>query len=99
MREQSLSWKATSRSASQEILRNFWNTNVQYRFHKSPPLVRIPRHMYLVHSPNSMYLKSISVLPSYLRLGLRRDLFPWGHLHRNPECTSPVQRNFDQTQS
>jgi hypothetical protein len=37
--EQRPSWEANSFSASQEIPRTFWNPEVHYRIHKSPPPV------------------------------------------------------------
>jgi hypothetical protein len=39
--QQSPSWEAYSRSASQEIPRLLWNVKVHYRNHKGPPLVPI----------------------------------------------------------
>jgi hypothetical protein len=39
--EQSFPWEAYSSSASQEISRVWWNREVPYRVHKSPPFVRV----------------------------------------------------------
>jgi hypothetical protein len=39
--EQSPSWETKRFSASQEISRILWNTNVPYRIHKRPPPVSI----------------------------------------------------------
>jgi hypothetical protein len=50
-----------------------WNPKVQYRVHKSPPLVPILNHINPIHS-----IPSILILSTYLRLGLPRDLFPSG---------------------
>jgi hypothetical protein len=50
---------------------------VQYRVHKSPPLVPILRHINPIHSiPSS--LRSILILSTHLRLGLPSGLFPSG---------------------
>jgi len=39
--EQSTSREANGHSASEEILCPFWNPNVHYRVHNSPPMVHI----------------------------------------------------------
>jgi hypothetical protein len=49
--EQSTSWKANSRSVSQQILRLLRNQKVHYCVHKSPPLDPLLRQMNSVHIP------------------------------------------------
>jgi hypothetical protein len=49
--------KLIVRSASQEILRLFWNPKVHYRVYKSPPPVPIVSQMNLIHTPKSYFPK------------------------------------------
>jgi len=63
--EQSLSWEANSRSASQEIPRLLWNPKVHYHVHSSPPLVRILSQTRTVHTVTSRFSK----IPPPTRLG------------------------------
>ena len=74
--EQSLSWEANRFSSSQEIPYILWKPNVHYRTHKCLP---VP----WARSIQSMPLhitswRSIVILSSHLRLGLRSFLFPSG---------------------
>jgi len=43
-------WKASSHSASQEIIRRFWNPKVHHRVRNSPPLVSILSQIHLVYT-------------------------------------------------
>jgi len=48
--EHSLSWKANSHSACQEISRILWNAKVHYHVYNSPPLVPVFSQMHPVHT-------------------------------------------------
>jgi hypothetical protein len=74
--EQSPSWEAKSRSASQEILCLLWNPKVYYRVHKNQPLFPILSQMN--QTSHTISLKSILILSSHLRLDLPSGLFPSG---------------------
>jgi hypothetical protein len=65
--KQSPSWEASWFSASQEIPRILWNTNVYYHIHNWPPLV-----------PTLSQLDPILIVFLHLHLGLLSGLFPSG---------------------
>ena len=68
--------EANRLSASQEIPRILWNTNVHYLIHKCPPPVAILSQSDPVDAPHSTNRRSILILSSHLRLGLPGGLFP-----------------------
>jgi hypothetical protein len=65
-------------AATQKLPSILWNPKVQYRAHKSPPLVPILSQIGPVHQPHPVSLRSILILPTHLRLGLPSSLFPSG---------------------
>jgi hypothetical protein len=69
------SWGAANCAATQKPPSNSWNPKVQYRVHKSPPLIPILNHINPIHSIPS-YLRSILILSTHPRLGLPSGLFP-----------------------
>jgi hypothetical protein len=70
--DQSVSWKADSRSAGQESIRLLWNSKI----HKSP--LTFSNLCQIIQSTPSqtIYLRSILILSSNLRLVLPSVLFP-----------------------
>jgi hypothetical protein len=75
--ELSPSWEAANCASTQELPSILWNPKVHYHIHKSPPLVPILSQIYPVHT-TPPWLRSILILSTYLRLGLRSGLFPSG---------------------
>jgi hypothetical protein len=69
------SWEAASYTAAQEFSNILWKPKVHYRVHKGPPLVPIQIQINSVQT-TPYYLRSISELCSYLRLGFPSGLFP-----------------------
>jgi hypothetical protein len=72
--EQSPSWEANRFATSQEIPRILCNPKVHYRIHKCPPPVSILSQF----NPHTTSWRSILILSSHLRLGLRTSPFPSG---------------------
>jgi hypothetical protein len=70
--ELSPSGGAANSAATQEIPSILWNPKVHYRVHKSPPLVP---NLSPIHP---IYLRSILILSTHLRLGLPNGLFRSG---------------------
>jgi hypothetical protein len=74
--QQSPSWEADSRPASQEILRHLWNTKVHYRVQNSTPLDLIVDKINPVHILTPHFLKINLILSFHLCLGMSSCLFP-----------------------
>jgi hypothetical protein len=71
---QSPSWEANSCSATQEIIPASMVSKVNYRVHKSPPLV--PFLTQINPTKTSYIFKNHFNIIPHLRLGLSSDLFP-----------------------
>jgi len=53
--EQSPSCNANSHSAGPEILHILWNARINYRIHKSPPLVPVLSQMNPIHTLKDLF--------------------------------------------
>jgi hypothetical protein len=77
----SWSWALLQKPAALHIFENFTASygtpKVNYRVHKSNPLVHILSHIKPVHTIQS-YLTCILILSAHLRFGLPSGLFPSG---------------------
>jgi len=83
------SWETNRFSASQEIPRILWNPKVHNCIHNSSSPVPILSQIDAVHIPIFHFWRSILILSSHLRLGLKWSLslrFP----HQNPVCASSL---------
>jgi hypothetical protein len=76
--ELSPSWEAVSCAATQELPSFLWNPKINFRVHKSPPLVPFLSQISPIHTILSYLFKSILMLSTHLRLGLPSGLFPSG---------------------
>jgi hypothetical protein len=70
--ELSPSWEANDHSASQEVLRSLWKSNVHYRVHKSPHVFLILNQMNSAHNFPAYFSKIRSsiifpTMPRYSR--------------------------------
>jgi hypothetical protein len=70
-------WEAASCTPTQRFPNILWNPKVQYRVHKSPPLVPILSQINPVHT-TPFHLQFILILFTYLRLGLPSGFHPSG---------------------
>jgi len=70
----------TSHSDNQEILLLLWNPNVDYRVHKSRPLVPILSQMNPFTSSQTASVRFTLILSSHTHLRLPSSLFPSGIL-------------------
>jgi hypothetical protein len=77
--ELSITREATSRAATREITSIIWSPKVHYCIHKSSPLVPILSQTKPINTlPHSISPRSILILSTHLRLGLRSGLFHSG---------------------
>jgi hypothetical protein len=69
-----LTYGAVNCAAPQELPSFLWNPKVQYRVHKSPPLVPIPSHINPIHYIPSYLSKIILILstPYHLQYVYKR---------------------------
>jgi hypothetical protein len=61
-------------SPSQEIARPSWTLKVYHRVHKSPSMIHIMSQIHPVHSSHLIYIRSITILSSHLRMGFQTKI-------------------------
>jgi hypothetical protein len=71
-------WETASCVATQEVEDILWHSVVYYGVHKSRPLLPILSQINPFHITQPIFLRSILILLSNLRLGISSGLFPPG---------------------
>jgi hypothetical protein len=97
--EQNPSWEADSNSASQKIIHHLCSPKAHYRVNKNPPLLPIWARWIQSTPSHPIYLGSILILSSCLRLRIPSDLFPLGFSNKMlclslHACYMPRQRTL-----
>jgi len=73
--EQSPSWEADIRSASQEIIRLLSNSKVHYRFSKEPATIPYPKPDESRSQYHALHLRSVLILSSHIYLDSLNGIF------------------------
>ena len=81
-------WEANRLSASQKIVRTFWNPNIHYRIYKCAPSVPVLSQINPVHVPGLISWRSSLILSPHLTPRSSKWSLPLRFPDENSICTS-----------